>query len=799
MGTLWPYVRAELRRRALTLALLGAVVAVAAGAATATLAGASRTTSALERLRASADASDALVQYPFDDDTSEADLGRIAEQLRALPGVAAVGEVRQFFLFVDDGAFDSADISFGNLSTASVDGSYGRTVDRGRLLAGERPAPDDALAASVSEGLATRLGLAPGDELRVGSLSMDQLQCIFTGCALTEPEGPRLTLRVAAVERFPIEALAPQNPQQLLLTPAFVAEHGDAIANFGSLYAVRLADGLDGVERLRGQLGALVEQNGDDPGELYVTGALDDSAGIVEAADAVAVGLRVFAAIATIAGLAVVAQAMARHLAAAAADTEVLLAIGVTRRQRSLATLAVLAVPVVAGSVAAAVLAIALSPLFPLGQARAAEPDPGVDVDAGYALLGPVAAVLVLGAVAALVQWRAAGAGRGASSASVAAGLMAAAPPTVAAGVRAALLGRGAARVQALGGCVVALVLVVGALVFSASLGRFVESPQRDGWAWDLEVSVGDELDDAAALADAEGVAGESGIDAVLLARILELEISGVPVTAFGTQRLEGDIGLSVVSGRAPAASGELALGAATRRAAGVGVGDHVDLPGLQGRPRRFTVVGEARFPLIEGDDPDTGVWMGIEDLASLATASEGFPTILASVGPGDDTGVLVERLRAVHTFVDDEPRRSSDANNLSQLTGHPLALALLAAVLGAGALAHTLLVGVRRRRSELAVLRAVGMTSGQVASTVAWQAIAVAVAGLAVGVPLGLAAGRTTWSTLARSIGAADDPLTPLAVALVVPATMAIALALAAWPARAARRIHPAIALRRD
>ena len=77
-------------------------------------------------------------------------------------------------------------------------------------------------------------------------------------------------------------------------------------------------------------------------------------------------------------------------------------------------------------------------------------------------------------------------------------------------------------------------------------------------------------------------------------------------------------------------------------------------------------------------------------------------------------------------------------------------------AVLAVGAVGHALSIAVRRRGHELAVLRALGLTRRQSRLVIGTQASLLAVIGLAFGIPLGLALGRTLWHAAAN--------MTPLA-----------------------------------
>lgn len=792
MRALSAYIWGEWRRRAPGLVVVGVIVALAAGSVLALVAGARRTESALARSRVASVAADAMVQYPELDDDPER-RREVAGLIAALPGVRHVGEVQIYFVYADDGVFDSGDISYGNLATASVDGVFGTDIERGRLLAGSRPAPDDPHAVSVSETLARRLDLAVGDQVAVDSLSAEQRECIFTGCPLDEPEGPSLELRVAAIERFVAEAYGPTNAQQFLLTPAFVTRYHDEIANFSSMYAVTLEDGLAGVDRLREQVLDLVDEQGDDPEEAYVSGALDQAAGIVDASDAAASGLRIVAVIAGVVGAAVLIQALFRQLVANPTDDLVLRGIGVTVRQRIGAGLAIVAPALVGGVVLAAGGATAASTRFPIGQARLIEPDPGVDVDGEVLVIGALVALAIVVALAAAVTetvTRRTATARGATP--VPALLTAARSPALRLGVRSAIQrsahATGASRLQSIGGAIVAIVVLTGALVFGRSLERFVDSPARDGWGFDMEIGIGDEVPLEEALASTQQIAERDGVaGAALYVMNDNFDIGGRTEALIGTRTVAGDVTLTTIAGRAPAGPAEVALGAGTADRMGVEVGDRVDLTSEEGRAVSVEVVGLVRMPVIASDAPDIGAWATIEGFQRLAAVDGAYPGVLASIADGVDARAVSNDLARDYSFVDPEPRRSSDANTLRGLRVLTDVVVGLAAALGLLAVGHALMVGVRARRGELLILRAIGCGRRTLWSTISWQATAVAAIGLVVGLPVGVAIGARLWSTMAASIGAADDSIVPSAVVLTVPVALLLSNVIALLPGRRA------------
>jgi ABC-type antimicrobial peptide transport system permease subunit len=137
---------------------------------------------------------------------------------------------------------------------------------------------------------------------------------------------------------------------------------------------------------------------------------------------------------------------------------------------------------------------------------------------------------------------------------------------------------------------------------------------------------------------------------------------------------------------------------------------------------------------------------------------------------------------------------------DLGRLRTLPLVLSIFFAFLGAATVAHALVTTVRRRRHDLAVLRTLGFTRRQSRLAVAWQATLIAAAGLAVGIPLGIGAGRLVWRSIADRFPVDYvSPFAIVAVLVAVPVAVAVANALAAGPAWAASRIRPAEVLRTE
>jgi hypothetical protein len=127
---------------------------------------------------------------------------------------------------------------------------------------------------------------------------------------------------------------------------------------------------------------------------------------------------------------------------------------------------------------------------------------------------------------------------------------------------------------------------------------------------------------------------------------------------------------------------------------------------------------------------------------------------------------------------------------------------AILAAGLAAGAVAGlglTLVASVRRRRRDFALLKTLGFTRGQLGAAVAWQSSTIAVIGLVIGLPLGVAAGRWLWLAFAHQLSAVPDPVIPASLGLAALAALVLANLVAALPGRAAARTPAALLLRAE
>jgi hypothetical protein len=806
MAAVWALARARLRERRRALVGLALLVGVASGAVMAAAIGARRTDTAYARLLAVTRADDAEVEVGGYDEPGFVDrLGRLPQvadlgvESQALLAPAMPGDPREFIW----GA--------GFLSLASVDGRVGETINRPLIVAGRRPDPDRVDEIGISESVARRRGLRPGATLRVRAVAPGQLPALFGGEQVV-PAGPALALKVAAIQRLPDDLdVGTQGGQGFTsLTPAFYRTYKDKVANLPSV-RVHLKRGQGDMGGFAAATGRLSGNNS----EITVVPRADLSRLVEDGTRAQAVALLLFAALAGAATLVVVGQTLTRELSLASAGQDTVKALGASRAHLLAAALVPIGLVGAAGAVVGAGVAVLASPLIPMGLALRAEPDPGLSVHVAGLGVGMAATlVLVLGRVA-VPAWRSAGerprrpgipGAAGSTSALADTAARAGLPPTSVTGLRMALEpGRGPRAVPvraSLVGVTAGIIALTAAVTFGASLDRLLATPRLYGWNFDAAAGAPDwQLDDPATSRPAWLVANPQ-VGAWSAVWFSDIQVNGTEVNAAGFDTAGGRVFPTLVEGREPSGPDELVLGSRTLRRLRLHLGQTVRVEA--GRLAAMRIVGRSALVHTDSEDAGDGAIVTIDGLRRLhPEPGSGYGMIYLRFAPGADPEAArqsLERLPSGVAQVVDLPRPPADVANLGRVGALPTVLAGLLALLAASALTHLLVTSVRRRRHDLAILKSLGFVRRQVSATVAWQATTVALVALALGLPLGVALGRWTWSLLVDRIGLGAAPVTPGPALLAgVVATVLVANLVAAWPGRVAGRTHPAVALRSE
>jgi predicted lysophospholipase L1 biosynthesis ABC-type transport system permease subunit len=551
-----------------------------------------------------------------------------------------------------------------------------------------------------------------------------------------------------------------------------------------------------------------------DRGFIGLTTGHGDS-GPERAFRSIAWGLALFAAVALVAGLLALGQAVARHVQLSRDTVRDASALGMTRRQ----TASAIALPVTGstslGLLTGSLAALALSPLFPISVARRAEVDRGLELDPLVHVGGAASGILLVGLITATLAWRLAGAspataaGRRPRGASALASPLGRLSPSAAVGVG-SVAGRRLVGIRpgtAVAGAIVAVAGSVAVLVFTASHTTAVGHPAHYGWTWDaapdLYTQEPWELVEELTHDDRVAAVGGGFCD--------ELSLAGRPVPTCAYMTISGAIGPTLVAGRAPSSDDEVALGAGTADELGVGIGDVVRLDGTTGggtEHRDLVVVGTSVNSTLgrDGGRPAIGAVVA-PDVLTSATGKDLLEVessnLLLDLAPSADPDAVRRALAADFPMrfpVSSEPIPPELLVQIDRVRPTLLALVGLIAVLGVIGLGHYLGLSIRQRRGELAVLRSLGFVRRQVRASVTWQALAVSSVGIVIGVPLGVVVGRWSWLAAVGNLGIVDAPTTPIVALAAVCAAMAIGTALVAvLPGLAAGRRRPAQDLRTE
>ena len=541
------------------------------------------------------------------------------------------------------------------------------------------------------------------------------------------------------------------------------------------------------------------------------------------------IALGVFGAIAALAALLIGAQVISRQLRLDTDELDTLRAIGATPKMTTVDGLIGVIGAVVAGSVLAVIVAVALSPLAPIGPARRVYPSRGIGFDWTVLGLGFVILVVILSGTALLLAVRRAPhrAGRhdrvSPRASLLASGAASAgAPAATVAGIRFALesgRGRDAAPVRsAMLGALLAIVVVSGTLTFGASLRTLVSHPALYGWNWNDEILTkgggGDiPLPTARALLDHNhDVAEWSGV------YFDSLRIDGQTVPIIATQP-NATVQPPLLSGHGLEATDQIVLGGTSLAQLGKRVGDSVEATYGASAPTRLHIVGTATMPAVGPADQlhlsmGTGALVAYQQLP-YQVRNSGEPhapdntfspnAIFVRLRPGANPGRALTTLQRAVAAQSDQAsvvsvQRPAEIVNYRSMGNTP---ALLGGALAAGALSAlvlTLMASVRRRRRDLALLKALGFTRRQLAASVAWQSTIAVGGGVVAGVPLGIVAGRALWDLFAHELHVVARPSVPvLALLLVGAGALVLANVIAALPGRQAARIPAALVLQSE
>jgi hypothetical protein len=759
--------RAEARGRRATIAVIIGVAALVSGATLTAAAGAHRTATVVDRMLAQVDMPAYAVGTYQTVNAGDPDRLRAGEDaLEQLSGVDQAIAMSNIYV-----AIGPADGSWYLSIGTTLDGRYLESGWTPPVREGRPPAVDGRGEVAFDAATASRLGLEVGDEFVAPTISAETTEALITGQASEAvADGPEIPFTVVGIFR---ESITDDPSFGFgLASPDTAAYLGQA----GASEAYFQFDGDDDVDT-RAAVDAVQTAMG---GLAYFADPDLELGPVRSTIDIIAAGLAIFAVLAAVAGVIALGQVVGRQVADGGRVAGVARALGMRDRETALALALPPSLAGGLGIVVGAIVAVGLSPIFPTGLGRRAEPDPGVRID--WIVLG-VGSLLLFAVVSAAAvvsadrrvsvrndQHRTVHRDRGW-------GLRLSLPPSAAIGTGLVLVPnrvRSTVRpASALVGTVLGVTGVVAIAVFTVSQRTTADQPTRYGWAWDVDVDLA--VDDPEPLLTA--LAEEPALDAVATATCGQSRVGDDDTLVCALDVLSGSMPMTYLAGRAPSSPDEVAVGRTTMARHGASIGDRLEVAGPTGDTESLEVVGVAVFP--DAAAPGDGLIVTPDRLDALDGAGN-FPILTLSYAPE------FERAEVERILADDyglSPDELTNATPPSLVTRLDLvrptlvALAVLLAVLGAIGLLHFLMLSTTRRRQESAVLEAIGFIRAQRIAIVLWQALTIATIGVIVGLPLGLILGRSVWEASIDQLGIVDTATVPwLFVGAVAVAALATA-----------------------
>ncbi len=704
---------------------------------------------------------------------------------------------------------------------SSIDGVFFK-MDRLVVLRGRLPNPANAHQVAMTADAAQLMGLHLGSKFRLGIVGNVQS---LSNCQRCKPFF-RTVVTVVGIVTSSAGLVVDDTDVSptIIATPAFTKPMLKCCAD-PTISNLRISGGPRELPVVEAEITRILPHG---IPQLFTATSSVSQATAQRVIRPEAIALGIFGLIVSLVTLIISLQLLGRQLRLGGDELEVVRALGGGPLMTSFDGLIGAVGAVLIGSVLAGAVAFLLSPLAPIGPVRPVYPTPGLAFDGLVIGLGILVLVVLLIAIAVAISFhraphrvaRRSARGVAHSSKSVRAAMVAGLPAPAVCGIRFALVpgdGRQASPVRsAVVGSVVAVSVVVATLIFGSSLDTLVSRPPLYGWNWTVVMAAAGGVG-VMPLAQTKkelnhdpDVVAWSGYD------FAQLQFNGHTESVLGT-RPGATVMPPLLSGHGVDGPDQVVLGAQTLAQLHKKVGETVVVSAGSGEATTLRIVGTATMPAIGGSqhtELGTGAVLDFQLIPKSARNIFNLPgggtnTVFIRMKT-PTTAAALHRLHKIDLVLQNaaqdeiglvsKPARPAEVANAGTLRATPAYLAFALAGAAVVALGLTLVASVRRRRRDVALLKALGFTQRQLAATVAWQATVAAVIGLVVGVPVGVLIGRELWTLFARSIYVVPEPTVPIIpVVLVVVGALLFANLVALLPGRSAARTSAALVLRAE
>ena len=274
----------------------------------------------------------------------------------------------------------------------------------------------------------------------------------------------------------------------------------------------------------------------------------------------------------------------------------------------------------------------------------------------------------------------------------------------------------------------------------------------------------------------------------------------------FGLAWRPDDPALTLVNGRGPTTSGEVAVESSTLKLSKLKVGDTAKAL-IGQKPQLVKITGEVKFAAglagatVVGLDEKTAQQTYAPDGRVQSFTVRADPGVSQTQLRDRVAAVLPANAQAVTGDTNTSEQKESFRKQIGFIKWFLLVFAGFSVFVGGFIIANTFSMLVAQRTRELGLLRAVGASRAQVLRVVLGEAIVIGVVGAAAGLALGvgLARGLQAFFKLVGLDISGGLPVLPRTIVASVLVGVVVTLLSALLPAFRASRIAPVVALRDD